>query len=233
MFCFNKLLLALLISAIPTLALAESAATDQKAPPAASAPAIPTTPPVSPPAATTTAPAPQVQPSIAATPPLPAQPPILAGEVDLFRVSSESETGKAGQARLTEKKKKLQNQIESKRKQLDKFRADVEAKMQSLSQDQREAKSKEFRKKVEDFQKFSQKAETEMQELQQDLSRILYEKIEAASTVYAEKNHLALIVTKRDMLYRGSNVMVMDVTDGVVQIINEQDKNKPVQGKKK
>jgi outer membrane protein len=261
---FPKLLLALVISALPALALAETPAADQKAPPAASAATIPPTPPESPlkaaepprqqqvaPAPVVSTPAPNepakqgppptgtvtqplpAQPGVTVTPPISAQPAVLIGEVDLFRVSSDSETGKAGQARLTEKKKKLQNQIENKRKQLDKFRADVEAKMPSLSQDQREAKSKEFRKKVEDFQKFSQKAETEMQELQQDLSRILYEKIQEASAIYAENNRLALVITKRDLLYRGANVVPMDVTDGVVKLINEQDKKSPVQGKKK
>ena len=233
---FQKLLIALVISALPALTLAETQTAEQKAPSAAATASQTAESPVpqASPAPVVPAPAPAelgVTATGPVTSPLPAQPAVLVGEVDLFRVSSDSVTGKAGQARLNEKKKKLQNQIENKRKQLDKFRADVEAKMASLTQNQREAKSKEFRKKVEEFQKISQKAETEMQELQQDLSRVLYEKIQEASAIYAENNRLALVITKRDLLYRSANVIPMDVTDGVVKLIDEQDKKD--QGKKK
>src|SRR5512137_1621920 len=60
----------------------------------------------------------------------PAQPALRLGHVDLMRIAADSETGKAGQAQLGELKKKLQGQVENKRKQLEKQKAAIEAKLQ-------------------------------------------------------------------------------------------------------
>lgn len=230
----RKLLILLIVSALPTLAIAaESATGDQKTVPTAqpapqtvteTAPKTPEPPrpkPATQPAPTVAAPV--VTPPTAAVTP---QPAIPIGYVDLVRISTESETGKAGQAKLTEKKKKLQTQIETKRKQLDKQRAAIEAKLATLTPEQRESKAKEFQKKVAEYQKFVQKADDELQELQQDLSRTLFEKIEQAASEYGKRNSLALVIVKRDLLYLADNVISQEITDGVVKLINEQGQKK-------
>ena len=148
------------------------------------------------------------------------------GYVDPIRVSTDSETGEAGQVKLIEKKDKLQAQIETKRKQLQKQQAAIEAKLSSLSPKQREAKSKEFGKKVEEFQKFGQGAERQLQELQQELSGILYRKIEQAAVEYGKANGFMAIFVKRDLLYSASGVDVRDVTDDVVKLIDAQARKK-------
>lgn len=150
----------------------------------------------------------------------------LIGVVDIFRISAESDPGKAGQAKLAEKKKKLQAQAEAKRKQLDKLKESIEAQMPTLPPEQREAKSKEFRKKVEEFQKFGQNAENELQKLQQELSRSLYEKIEKTAAECAKSNNLSLVIAKRDLLYQSGGVIPRDVTEEVVKLINEKKNEK-------
>jgi outer membrane protein len=146
--------------------------------------------------------------------------------VDPIRVSTDSEPGKAGQARLTDRKNKLQTQIDSKRSQLDKQRAAIEAKLHSYTPQQREAKAKEFQKRVEDYQKLLQKADKELQELQQEQSRLLYERIEQASAEYGKANGLAVVIIKRDLLYQAEGVDGQDITEGIVKLVNGQDKNK-------
>jgi len=148
------------------------------------------------------------------------------GHIDLAKVNAESNVGKAGQARLEERKKKLQAQIEAKRKQIEKLKTSIEAKIASLTPPQREAKAKEFQKKVEEFQKFGQGAENELQTLQQETIGALYEKVEQACAVYAKANNLALVVIKRELLYLASGVDTMDVTDGVVKLLNEKEPKK-------
>ena len=125
-----------------------------------------------------------------------------------------------------ERKKKFQSQIEAKRKQLDKQRAAIEAKISSYSPQQRDAKGKEFGKKVEEFQKFGQSAENQLLEMQQELSRTLYGKIEQAAREYGKANGFAAIFVKRDLLYSASGVDVRDATDDVVKLINEKDSKK-------
>ncbi len=235
---FRSILIALLACSLSTIAIATETAPsgDQKpVPPAAVA-----APEKSPQAATTTPPVvnPQPSPQVAipqpagapaatVTPqimpePIKAQSAIMVGIVDLLRLRAESDPGKAGQAKLAEKKKKLQTQAEAKRKQIDKFKETVEAQMPTLSPDQREAKSREFRKKVEEFQKFGQNAENDLQKLQQELSSSLFEKVEKAAAEYAKSNNLSMVIPKGDLLYQSGGVLPMDVTEGVMKLINDK-----------
>jgi outer membrane protein len=213
----RKLLIALILCALPAMAVAAETITGKDQQP--SDQAAPQTPPATTQkAAEAAAPQPVQQPA--------AQPAIRIGYVDLLRVSTDSEPGKAGQAKLIEKKNKFQVQIETKRKQLDKQRAAIEAKLSSLSPQQREAKGKEFGKKVEEFQKFGQNAENQLQEMQQELIRTLYGKIEQAAGDYGKAKGFAAIIARRDLLYAASGVDVRDVTDDVVKLINEKDAKK-------
>ena len=233
----RKLIILLALCALPIPAgAAENAAGDQKSLPAQPAPqavtekAPKTSEPVSS-KSTSQKPSATALPTVA----LPAaavtpqtvpdavkpQQAIVIGYVDLVRVSTESEPGKSGQIKLIEKKQKLQTQIEAKRKQLDKQKAAIEAKLPTLTPGQREAKAKEFQKKVVEYQNFVEKAEKELQDLQQELSRALFEMIEKAASDYGKSSGLALVTVKRDLVYLAGNVTPQDVTEGVVKLINE------------
>lgn len=144
------------------------------------------------------------------------------GHVDLARIAAESETGKAGQAQMIDLKKKLQSQIESKRKQLEKQKVAIEAKFKTFTNEQREAKGKEFQKKVEEFQKFGMKAEKELQAKQEEFSDKLFKAIEQASADLGKAKGLALVVIKRELLYLGSGVDAQDVTDEVIKKIDKK-----------
>jgi outer membrane protein len=148
------------------------------------------------------------------------------GHVDLARIAAESETGKAGQTQLAGLKKKLQGQIEAKRKSLEKQQAAIEAKLKTLTPPQREAKAKEFQKKVEEFQKFGVNAEKELQTKQEEFTGTLYKAIERACAELGKAKGLSLVVIKREMLYLGSGVDAQDVTDGVISLIDGKEAKK-------
>jgi len=215
---FKKLLISLWVCALPPLGFAaESPATAQGQTPPPAQPAVQTAPSAAQKAPETVAP-PKSTETVAA----PAA--VRIGHVDLSRIGSESEPGKADRAKLMERQKKFQTQIEAKRKQLDKQRAAIEAKLSSLSPQQREAKSKEFGKKVEEFQKFGRTAEEQFQELQQEMSRTLYEKVVQAAGEYGKAKGFAAVVNKQDLLYAASGVDVQDVTDEVIKLLNQKAK---------
>ena len=156
----------------------------------------------------------------------PAQQSLRLGYVDLARIAAESETGKAGQAQIAELKKKFQGQLETKRKQLEKQKSAIEAKLKTFSPEQRETKGKEFQKKVEEFQKFGMNAEKELQARQEEFSDKLFKAIEQASAELSKAKGLALVVIKRELLYLGSGVDAVDVTDGVITIIDGKEVKK-------
>jgi outer membrane protein len=148
------------------------------------------------------------------------------GHVDISRIAAESETGKAGKSQIEALKKKLQVQIESKRKSLEKQQAAIEAKLKTLTAQQREAKAKEFQKKVEEFQKFGKNAEMELQAKQEAFSDMMFKAIEQASAELAKAKGLALVVIKRELLYLGGGVDTQDVTDGVISLIDSRETKK-------
>ena len=201
------ILLTLLVCSISASAYAADAAADKPAP------ASPPLPPAS-----QAAPAAAQKSQEAA----PAQQILRLGHVDIARVAAESETGKAEQTQIGELKKKLQGQIEAKRKQLEKQKGAIEAKIATLTAQQREAKGKEFQKKVAEFQRFGMNAEKQLQARQEELSGKLFKAIEQASADLAKAKGLALVVIKRELLYLGSGVDAQDVTDDVIKKIDKK-----------
>jgi outer membrane protein len=171
------------------------------------------------------------QPPAAATPTeAPLKPTILQttriGYVDIARIGTESERGKTLKGLLTTKKEQLQGKIESKKKQLEKLKTTIEAKIASMSPAQREAKSKEFQKKLEELQKLAQASEGEFIDLQDKETRSLYEAIEQAAVAYGKDNGFSLIVVKKELLYIANSVDAQNVTEALIKALNQNDQKK-------
>ena len=143
------------------------------------------------------------------------------GYVDITRIGSESEPGKALKILLTAKKDKLQEKMNSKKKQLEKLKSSIEAKIATMTPQQRETKSKEFQKKVEEFQKFGQTSEAEFFDLQDKETKKLFEAVEQAAVEYGKANGFAAIVVKKELLYVGGSVEAQDVTDALIKSLTQ------------
>lgn len=205
---FKKLLIALII-ALPTL----SAAADGE--PKAAAPVQ--TPAVTHQVITT-----EVKPAATGT----AKQSARVGYVDIVRIGSESDRGKALKSLLEARKEQLLGKIEGKKKQLEKFKASVESKITTLTPQQREAKSKEFQKKLEEFQKFVKTSEEELFKLQEQETKVFYEDIEKAAVAHGKANDFAVIVVRKELLYVGNAVDAQDVTEALLKSLNEAGKKK-------
>lgn len=213
----RKSLRTLLVSSILLLAALTAQAADQAAAP---------TPPATAPAATPVQPALKPAPGLSLLPAAKeeAKPIVTSkiGVVDVNKVSTDTAMGKAAQAQIKAHQSKLQKQVEAKRKQLDKFKADTERQLPGLSPQQREAKSKEFQKKIEEFQKFGMKAEKELIENQQKLTKGLFEAIGKAADEQGKAKGLAAVATNRDLLYLSSTVAMVDITADIVKSLDEK-----------
>lgn len=194
---------------------------------AADQPAAPATPSAAPaPAAVTAQPALKPAPGLSLLPTAKEEAKPVAttkiGVVDINKVSTDTAMGKAAQTQIKAHQSKLQKQVEAKRKQLDKFKADTERQLPSLSPQQREAKSKEFQKKIEEFQKFGMKAEKELMENQQKLTKALFEAIGKAADEQGKAKGLAAVATNRDLLYLSSTVAMVDITADIIKSLDEK-----------
>lgn len=213
----KKLLLVTLVASFPALAAAADPTPAAGAKPAAAA----ETPQKSPTAAST-----ESKPSDAAA----ARQTTRIGFVDILRILNETERGKSVKAKLKGMKDKLQARIDAKRKQLEKLRASLEAKMPTLSPEQREPKAKEFQKelqkKAEEFQKFGKQLEEEFYTTQGKESKGLDDATEQAAVAYGKANGFAVIVVKKELLYVGDNIDAQDVTDALIKAMDEAARKK-------
>jgi outer membrane protein len=202
---FKRVLIACLIS-LPSLAFAADNAAEIK-------------PPLPPQAAVSA-------PAEAAAKPAAATQSTRIGYVDIVRIGTESERGKALRTLLTSRKDSLQRKLEGKKKVLDKLKASIEAKIASMTPKQREAKSKEFQKKVEEFQKLAQTSEEDFGTLQEKETKTLFEAIEQSAVEYGKANGYAAIVVKKELLYVGSSVDAQDVTEALIKALDQTGQKK-------
>ncbi len=139
----------------------------------------------------------------------------------MLRLAEESSSGKAAKARFKQKTEKLQTQLAAKQKQLEKQKAALEAKLPTLSLEQRKAQVKEFEKKVEGYRTFGQNAEKELQPLQEELMRSITKDIETAAESYGKANGFTAIVARKELLFLGSGVEAEDVTDALLKLMTK------------
>jgi len=208
----KKVLLALLICSLPSLGSAADiapAAETLKTP----APVV-TAPKAEAPAVLKSSDTPKATPSA------------RIGYADIDKIQSESDLGKASLAQVKEKQEKLQGQIQTKEKQLSKQQDAIKAKIASMSAAQREAKAKEFQKKVDEYQKFVQNADKELQSLKIELAKKFGDALELAAQEYGKSKGLTLVVVKRELLYLANEVDTQDVSEGIIQIMNEKNRKK-------
>ena len=107
-----------------------------------------------PPAAVTNTESPQLtllpasQPAVTTDTPTPTT--ATLGLVDINRISAQTRLGKTAQTKIKEQQSKLQKQVDTKKRLLEKLKGDIERQLPTLTPPQREAKAKEFQKKVEE-----------------------------------------------------------------------------------
>lgn len=174
-------------------------------------------------APTTPATSPEKPPAVALQPvQIPtATKPVKIGYIDITKIGMESEYGKSVKDKLQKKKKELEDKVIAKRKQLDKYKQSIEAKLPTLSPKQREAESKKFQKKVEELQKLAQSSEEEFMKLQESETTAVYGAIEKSVSDYGKTSDLSLIMVKKELLYLGSGVEPQDLTETILKRVDE------------
>lgn len=150
-----------------------------------------------------------------------AQQSVKIGYVDIIRIGTESDRGKALKSLLTGKKEQLLGKIDGKKKQIEKLKTSIESKISTMTPQQREAKSKEFQKKLDEFQKFARTSEEELFALQDKETQALYEEIERAAVAHGKANGFSVIVVKKELLYIANAVDAHDVTEALIKLLNE------------
>jgi len=151
---------------------------------------------------------------------------VKIGYIDMSKIASETDKGKAVTVALKARSGKLRTKIEARQKQIEKQKTAIEAKIASLTPKQREAKAKEFQKKMEDYQKLVRASDLEMQELQEKLTTDLFNAVKKAASDYGKSHGYAAVVSKKDFLYQADTPEPKDLTEEISAILDQKQKSK-------
>ena len=142
------------------------------------------------------------------------------GYVNLAKVFDGYERTKGSEATLEKQGKTKEAELEGRMEELKKLRQNLEL----LSNDAREAKSREIEEKSEELQRFRNATARDLGRERDKAARNILRSIEEGITSFAKANGFALILDSRSLLYA---VPAQDVTDGVLKLLNGQSAAKP------
>lgn len=146
---------------------------------------------------------------------------VTIGLIDIQKIGTESAVGKAEKKRFEARGEKLKSDIEARGKKLEKEKKALEEKFPTLSPEQRQAKAKEFDKKVDSYRKMVQKAQEEMEPLQKEINDRIFTLVQKSAARVGGKKGVSLIIPKQELLFRGVDTTVVDLTDEVLKGVDE------------
>lgn len=99
----------------------------------------------------------------------------------------------------------------------------MQEKMNLLSDKEKEKKKTELEAKIKELQEYDKQKTTDLRKEQDEKMKEILKDIEAAVKQYSEKEGYTLVFNDRVLIYQNKN---MDITDGVLEILNKGNKAK-------
>jgi outer membrane protein len=143
------------------------------------------------------------------------------GVVDLQKVVSMSNYGKAALAEVNKKGESLTEDFKKKEKELQEIKTKIEREALVMSPEKREEQERDFRIKVGDLQSLEKKYKKELQELNLKLiGRIQNEVLEIVEDI-GKKDNYTLILELREagVMYTVDSI---DLTDKIIKLYDEK-----------
>ena len=140
---------------------------------------------------------------------------LKVGYVDVAKVFDGYQRTKASDATLEQKGKAKEAEFEGRMNELKKLRQNLEL----LSNDAREAKTKEIEEKTEELQRFRSSTARDLSRERDKVASELLKEIQKGIADFAKANSFSLILDARSTLYGQE---AYDVTDEVLAALNKR-----------
>jgi outer membrane protein len=143
------------------------------------------------------------------------------GVVDFQKIIQNSSAGKAAQAKINEKGKKMEETLKAKGAEIEEMKKKFDRESLIMSKEVREEKEREFRIKVNDFKSLEEKYKTELNETNSKLVLKIQKDIIKIARDIGKKEGYLLIVEKKTagVLYSPKSI---EITDKIIKIYNDQ-----------
>ena len=139
------------------------------------------------------------------------------GVVDVQRIMTTSNQGKAAQAQIKEQSDKLTQALKEKGDEIEELKKQIERESMVMSTEKREEKERDFRIKLNDLKSLEQRYRGELQALEKKLVTELRKEIYAMAEEIGKKEGYLLIIANFDVMYAPGSI---DITDKLIKQLN-------------
>jgi outer membrane protein len=143
---------------------------------------------------------------------------VKIASVDMRKIALESKNGTKMTAELKKTKENLEGKLKAKDAELRKYLESLQAKANTLSAKEKEAKQKEAQKKYQKLQEMARNADKELQAKEEEFSGKIKAGVDKIVKDYAVKNGYSLFIRKGDLVYTDGKYEVKDVTDDIMKL---------------
>jgi outer membrane protein len=141
------------------------------------------------------------------------------GVVDIQRIMSTSEQGKAAKAQIKEHSDKMTVALKEKGAEIEELKKQLERESMVMSKEKREEKEREFRIKLNDLKSLEKRYRGELQGIEKKLAGEMRKAVFTLVTEIGKKEGYLLIINNFDVMYSPGSI---DITDQVIKELNAQ-----------
>ncbi|MGD9042436.1 MAG: OmpH family outer membrane protein [Desulfobacterales bacterium] len=140
------------------------------------------------------------------------------GILNMQRVMSASDPGKAAQAEIKEQGDKMLQDLNEKGAEIDTLRKQFERESMVMSKEKREEREREYRIRINDFKTLEKKYKTESQELQKRLVNKIIKDVYALAEEIGKNEGYLVIIRSDSVMYAPDSI---DITDELIKKMND------------
>ena len=140
------------------------------------------------------------------------------GILNMQRVMTTSDPGKAAQAEIKEQGDKMLQDLNEKGAEIDTLRKQFERESMVMSKEKREEREREYRIRINDFKTLEKKYKTESQELQKRLVNKIVKDVYALVEEIGKNEGYLLIIRSDSVMYAPDAI---DITDELIKKMND------------
>ena len=139
------------------------------------------------------------------------------GVIDVQRIMSTSEQGKAAKAQIKEQSDKMTVALKEKGAEIEDLKKQLERESMVMSREKREEKEREFRIKLNDLKSLEKRYRGELQAIEKRLAGDMRKAVFALVEEIGKKEGYLMIINNFNVMYSPGSI---DITDRVIKELN-------------
>ena len=141
------------------------------------------------------------------------------GILNMQRVLSASDPGKAAQAEIKKQRDKMLQDLKEKGAEIDALGKQFERESMVMSKEKREEKEREYRIRINDFKSLEKRYNTQSQDLQKRLLNKIVKDVYTLVEEIGKNEGYLLIIRSESVVYSPSSI---DITDELIKQMNDR-----------